>query len=112
MNSTKTYKLFTILLTTALLISCEAQKHINVLVLNKQTNQPMDNVFVKVMAGKGNDFTKSGDQGLTDSTGRYETHIMIGCSGGCYDIKINYSKEGFQTFETMNKIKDTVYLIP
>ena len=112
MNLKTTLKLLSLLLFVIVLISCEAQKHINLVVLNKQTNAPIDSVFVKVTAGKGDDFTKSGDEGYTNSTGKYETYIMIGCSGGCYDIKINYDKEGFKTVETMNQIKDTVYLIP
>lgn len=95
-----------------ILISCEAHTEINVLVLNKETGSPMKDVFVKVMAGKNDDFTKSEEDGFTNENGIYETHLMIGCAGGCYDIKINYSKEGFESLETMNEIQDTVYLIP
>lgn len=112
MNLKTTSKLLSLLFFVIVLISCESQKHIDLVVLNKQTKEPIDNVFVKVTAGKGEDFTKSGDEGYTNTTGKYETYIMIGCSGGCYDIKINYSKKGFYTLETMNQIKDTVYLIP
>jgi len=112
MNLTKTPKLLILLFSIIVLISCESQKHVNLVVINKQTNEPIDSVFVKVTAGKGKDFTKSGDEGYTNATGKYETYIMIGCSGGCYDIKISYGKEGFKTLETMNQVKDTVYLIP
>ena len=105
-------KVLSLLFIAIVLISCEAQKQISVIVLNKQTSQPIDSVFVKVMAGKNGDFTKSGDKGYTNKTGKYGTYIMVGCAGGCYDIKINYTKDGFNTTETMNQIKDTVYLNP
>jgi len=106
------YKILILLFIVTIFISCEAQKQISVIVLNKQTSQPIDEVFVKVMAGKNGDFTKSGDEGYTNKTGKYETYIMVGCSGGCYDIKINYSKNGFKATETINQIEDTVYLSP
>jgi hypothetical protein len=105
-------KLVLLLFSLIVLISCEAQKEINVFVLNEETGSPISGALVKVMAGKGGDFTKSGDEGHTNRNGNYETNIMIGCAGGCYDIKINYSKEGFKTVERMNQIQDTVYLIP
>jgi len=112
MNSKIPLKITGILLSVIVFVSCESQRHINLVVLNKVTNTPIDSVFVKVAAGKGEDFTKSGDKGYTNIAGKYETYIMIGCSGGCYDIKIIYKKEGFKTVETMNQIEDTVYLEP
>lgn len=105
-------KLLLLLWILIVLISCEAHTEINVLVLNKVTGSPINDVFVKIMAGKGDDFTKSEEEGFTNEEGIYETHLMIGCAGGCYDIKINYNKEGFESLETMNQTQDTVYLIP
>ena len=112
MKIKKITPLLIILFVSTVLISCESQKYISVVVLNKQTREPINNVFIKVMAGKDGDFTKNKDEGYTNADGKYETYMMIGCAGGCYDIKIKYTKEDFETVETLNQIKDTVYLTP
>ena len=92
------------------LISCEAQKDILVVVLDKTTLAPIDSVFIEVMAGKDDDFTKNYDMGYTDINGKFETSMMIGCAMGCYDIKIQYVKDGYLTKTELNNIVDTIYL--
>jgi len=105
-------RLFFFLVVTTLIVSCESQKYISVVVVNEQTKEPLDSVFIKVMAGRNGDYTKNEDQGYTNSNGKFETYMMVGCVGGCYDIKINYSKENFKLIETINQIQDTVFLNP
>src|SRR3989338_6103228 len=98
-----------LLLAVVLLTACEARIEIKVLVLDQLSLLPIDSVFVDVVAGKNGDFTKSGTKGYTDSSGRMESSMMIGCSGGCYDYKITYSKEGYRSITEENTLRDTVY---
>lgn len=92
--------------------SCEANKKANIYVYDAKTKAKLDSVFVNIMAGKNGDYTKSGSTGYTDSNGYFETSFMIGCSFGCYDIYIKYSKSGYNTITTFNKVQDTIYLTP
>lgn len=109
----KHFQRLTFLLLALLLFSaCESRVEIKVLVLDKVSLLPIDSVFVDVGAGKNGDFTKSGTEGYTDSLGKMESSMMIGCSGGCYDYKITYSKEGYRSITEENTLRDTVYLEP
>jgi hypothetical protein len=80
---------------STLCTSCETNKHISVTVFDSITNQPIDSVFVKVKAGKNGDYNKNYSEGYTNSNGNFETEIMIGCAFGCYDIYMEYSKNGY-----------------
>ncbi|MGV6860665.1 MAG: hypothetical protein ACWA41_02785 [Putridiphycobacter sp.] len=95
-----------------LFLSCESQKHIQITVLNDTNSLPIDSAYIEVSAGKNGDFTKNQDYGFTNKKGQYETYMMIGCAGGCYDIKINISKEGYQEIEILNQLNDTILLTP
>jgi len=101
-----------ILAITPLFTSCETNKHISVTVINVLTKEPLDSVFVKVRAGKNGDYTKNYSEGYTDSTGKFQTDMMIGCSGGCYDIYMDYSKTGFEDKTDFNITEGTVFLSP
>lgn len=101
-----------VLFSTLILSSCESQRQISVTVFNEKTSKVIDSVLIKISAGKNGDFTRNQDEGYTNKEGRYETYMMVGCTGGCYDIKIEYLKENFKRKETLNQIKDTVYLTP
>lgn len=92
--------------------SCEANMKANIHVYDAKTKTKLDSVFVDIMAGKNGDYTKSGCKGYTDSNGFFENSFMIGCSFGCYDIYIKYSKNGYDSITTFNKIQDTIYLEP
>jgi aspartate/glutamate racemase len=95
-----------------LFFSCETQKHISVIVVDKTTKQPIDSVFVQVKAGKNGDFTKNTAEGYTNTAGKFETSMMIGCSFGCYDIKMIYSKKGRVLKEDMNITEGIIELEP
>jgi len=101
-----------LLLSLVFFAACESHIEIKVVVLDQVSLRPIDSVFVDVVAGKNGDFTKSGTEGYTDSLGRMESSMMIGCSGGCYDYKITYSKEGYRSITEENTLRDTIYLVP
>ena len=109
------YYLFSLLFVLAIspfLTSCETNKHISVTVVDAITKEPLDSVFVKVRAGKNGDYTKNYSEGYTDTTGKFQTDMMIGCSGGCYDIYMDYAKTGFKNKTDFNITEGTVLLSP
>ncbi len=91
-------------------VACESQKHISVTVIDEVTRQPLDSVFVQVDAGKNGVYDKNSDDGFTDESGKYETHMMIGCSFGCYDIRMTYTKPGYEKLIQLNNTIDTISL--
>jgi hypothetical protein len=95
-----------------LFTSCEANKHISVAVFDSTTKKPIDSVLVKVNAGKNGDYNKSTCEGYTNTSGQYENHLMIGCSFGCYDIYMEYSKKGYETKTDFNITEGNIYLSP
>ncbi len=101
--------IFTLIIATSL-ISCESYKHISVTVMDEVTEEPIDSVFVKINAGKNGDYNKNYDEGYTDISGKFETDMMIGCSFGCYDIYIEYSKNGYETKIDLNFTEGSVLL--
>ena len=98
------------LIIATFLISCESYRHISVIVIDEVTLEPIDSVFIKVNAGKDGDYNKNYDEGYTDISGKFETEMMIGCSFGCYDIYIEYSKEGYETKTDLNLIEGSIFL--
>lgn len=92
------------------LIGCEANKQISVTVIDKLTKQPIDSVFIEVKAGKNGDYTKNSAKGFTNSNGKFETQMMIGCALGCYDIYMEYNKGGYVHKSELNKIEGVVEL--
>ncbi len=94
------------------MISCETNKHLSVTVIDSVTKQPIDSVFVKVTAGKNGDFTKSGCEGYTNASGLFDSYMMIGCSFGCYDIYMEYTKKGYETKKDFNLTEGTIELKP
>ena len=92
-NKTVSLALISFLLSS--LFACEKRERISITVLDAQSRMPIDSVKVEVRAGKNGDYTKNHGIGFTDSTGRFEISMMIGCSFGCYDIYMDYSKPGY-----------------
>jgi hypothetical protein len=78
--------------------ACESYQTVAIVVLDSETQQPIDSVFVEFKAGKNDDYTKSGTSGYTDSTGNFIGDFMIGCSFGCYDYFFECSKPGYEMF--------------
>jgi hypothetical protein len=109
----KTFLLIVISIVFFSLIACEANKQVFVTVYDLVSKQPVDSVHVVIKAGKNGDYTKSGAEGYTDSTGRFNTFFMIGCSFGCYDVFVEYHKNGYSPLTNFNP-KDTsiVFLQP
>lgn len=111
----KTQNLMSIVFTLVialLLTSCEANRHISIKVIDAVTQSPIDSVYVKINAGKNGDYNKSRSKGYTNINGEFDTEIMIGCSFGCYDIYMEYSKEGYETKKDLNIIKGEILLSP
>jgi hypothetical protein len=92
------------------LISCETNKQISVTVIDKLTKQPIDSVLIEVKAGKNGDYTKNYAKGYTDSNGKFETNMMIGCSFGCYDIYMEYDKNGYAHKKELNHTEGLIEL--
>ena len=90
--------------------SCEANRLISTTVTGKQTQLPIDSVFVDVKAGKKGDYTKNNASGYTDPNGKFETYMMIGRTFGCYDIFIEYNKAGYVNKSELNNTEGTVEL--
>ncbi len=90
------------------LSSCEVNKLISVTVIDKQTKQPLDSVFVEVKAGKDGNYNKSTARGYTNAKGKFETHLMIGCANGCYDVYTEYTKSSYTKTVELNKTEATV----
>lgn len=92
------------------LIACESQQHISVTVVDKDSGEVLDSVFVQVNAGKNGSYDKNSADGFTDENGKYETYMMIGCSFGCYDIQMSYSKSGYKNLIQLNNTSGTISL--
>lgn len=91
--------------------SCEAEKTVQVTVLDKVTQEPIDSVYVQFHAGKNNDYTKSGTSGHTDENGLFIGSFMIGCTFGCYDYYFECIKPGYVNYiSEFNVNNETVYL--
>jgi len=107
-----TLNITAIILILTLIVSCEANKHISVTVLDSITQKPIDSVFIKVKSGKNGDYNKNSSAGYTNTTGNFETYMMIGCAFGCYDIYMEYSKKGYADKIDFNVTEGKVFLIP
>ncbi len=99
--------LYTLIIT---LFSCESNKLISVTVIDKITREPIDSVLIEINAGKNGDYTKNTAKGYTNSEGKFETHMMIGCAFGCYDIYTKYSKTGYVKVVDLNKTEGIIEL--
>jgi hypothetical protein len=102
--------LLAVIMLGMILTSCETNKLISVTVVDKITKKPLDSVFVKVNAGKNGDYTKNSASGYTNADGKFETHLMIGCAFGCYDIYIDYTKNGYVKKTELNKTEGIMEL--
>lgn len=103
-------QLYFLILTTCFLFACEKNKHIKLLLIDKNTHAPLENVFVSVNAGYDGDYSKNHTEGYTNKHGQFETYMMIGCARGCYDIQINYSKSKYQFKEELNNTEGIIEL--
>lgn len=92
------------------LIACESQQHILVTVIDEDTELALDSVFVQVDAGKNGNYNKNSAEGFTNDSGEYETYMMIGCSFGCYDIQMTYTKPGYKKLIQLNNTTGKISL--
>lgn len=102
----------TAMISSLFFFSCESQRIISVNCVNALTGEPVDSVLVNVNAGLDGDYNKSTRSGYTDSTGHFETTIMIGCPGKCYDIYVSYTKNGFEFVKNLNELEGEIKLTP
>ena len=71
------------------LAGCEGYRTAEGTVVDKTTHTPIDSVYVDVTSGK--------DDVYTDSTGTFNVENPLGgCSFGCRDITIEFSKPGYK----------------
>ncbi|MGD0711137.1 MAG: hypothetical protein ABR968_08120 [Bacteroidales bacterium] len=102
-----------ILLLSFVLASCEGPKKFSVTIVDKQTQQPLDSVFVdvKVMDGK-NEKSSYNIQGYTDSNGKFIKEEMIGygVSMRRWDFYMEYDKKGYVSKKELNHTEGLVEL--
>jgi hypothetical protein len=94
-------------------ISCEGPKYFSVTVVDKQTQQPIDSVLVKVIVKAGKKEKSAYNlQGYTDSAGKFVRDEMIGygLSMRRWDFYMEYDKTGYQHKSELNKTEGTVEL--
>ncbi len=110
---TKSFLFISAIVILLSLMACEANKQVFVTVYDQVSKKPVDSVYVVIKAGKNGDYTKSGAMGYTDSTGRFNTFFMIGCTFGCYDVFVEFNKNGYSPLTTFDpKDSSVVYLKP
>jgi len=107
----RAFRIFIFLIFYISILGCESQMTIAVTCVDSETKQPIEGVHVLIEAGKNGDYTKAGQEGETDSEGRFDSSIMIGCAFGCYDIYITYTKEGYQTIKDFNILEGRVDMV-
>ena len=110
LNIMKTFFKVLASLSMLIIIACESQKHILVTVIDEDTKQALDSVFVQVNAGKNGNYNKNSDEGFTNESGEFETYMMIGCSFGCYDIQMTYTKPGYKKLIQLNNTTGKISL--
>lgn len=96
-----------------LLASCEGPKYFSVTVIDKQTKKPIDSVTVQVKVLRGKKEQQTYDlQGYTDSTGKFESSIMIGTglSPARFDFQLEYEKSGYIHKSELNNTNGVVEL--
>ena len=70
-----------ILIAGIALVSCEQNKLITVTVVDKQTRQPLDSVYIEIKAGKKGDYTKTNKSGYTNLSSRMPNGIVHAVDG-------------------------------
>jgi hypothetical protein len=113
-NTMKIFSLtITFLLMGFILISCEGPKYFSVTVIDKNTQKPIDSVFVqvRVMAGK-TEKSAYNIQGYTDTAGKFTTSEMIGygLSLKHWDFYMEYDKKGYVHKTEINHTEGRVEL--
>ena len=92
-----------ILIALILLPACEGYRTAHGIVKDKASSQPLDSVLCEVLT--------SNTSMLTDSAGRFSVRNgMGGCMPDCKDIKVRFSKAGYQAMEATNPIDTIFYL--
>ena len=87
-------------------LACEGNRVGEGFVVNQKTFQPIDSVCIEVLSGD--------DKIYSDSTGYYYVSNPFGkCIPNCTDIRIKYSKSGYQTFVRNNPVDgEVIFLNP
>ena len=106
------YFIFYIIL-SSILFSCEGPKYFSVTVVDKQTQQPIDSVLVKVIVKAGKKEKSSYNlEGYTDLSGKFIRDEMIGygLSMRKWDFYMEYDKNGYIHKSELNKTEGIVEL--
>lgn len=92
------------------LTSCDCQYHLSGVVLDKVTKEPIENVAIgkTVTTDLDNPFNR---KTMTRENGDYE---IYGTAGRCNEIKMFFSKDGYETQKNIfpNNSTDTIFLQP
>lgn len=101
--------LFSFLLTSG---GCDCVVDGNGIVVDSETNLPLDSVVVKSYVDKVKNSTCESEM-ITDSTGKFSgsTGLTGGGFSGCPDLVVELSKNGYLTTSFTNPYNDTVKLI-
>jgi hypothetical protein len=91
--------------------SCDCLQRANGIVLDKQSNLPLDSVTVKRVP-----YADNGYEGYkTDGKGKFEIHFITGGLKSCSHFKLAFSKKGYETlikdFKACCSENDTILLI-
>lgn len=103
--------LATLVCLTLTISSCDCITEGNGVILDSDTNNPLDSVAVKFYINKAkSDFYES--EMLTDSTGAFygSTGLTGGGINSCPDLVIEISKTGYLTEQITNPNNDTIYM--
>ena len=94
-----------------LLTTCEGYTEANGIVVDDDTNQPLDSVLVGSWAYKINDHNFESEI-LTDSTGKWwATTGLVGCGcNKCADLVVQFSRQGYETLILENPQDSIVFL--
>ncbi|WP_123776128.1 hypothetical protein [Brumimicrobium aurantiacum] len=101
-----TIKLATFSIASVLFLSCECRQEASGIILDKNTNEPIDSVIVRGEEGMDGEVYSAEDGSYAIDGG------MTGAVKGCPDSKVSFSKEGYETMYVTNPNEKTIYLVP
>lgn len=89
---------------TSFLIACDCMQHVSGTVVDKETGQPIDSVYI--------DKRTKGNSTYTDNKGSFTIVAITGGFCLCNPVKVVATKIGYEetTLKIKNGGKDTIYL--
>ena len=102
----KLFCLFVLLFLTSMLYSCDCNQIVEGIVLDKDTKQPVDSVYIQ-------NIQKHYDKSFTNEKGHFVIRSISGGIGGCPTMKLELTKGSYETktLEIESGKRDTIYLL-